>query len=526
MSPAQVFVCAADADSLARDALEKTLQPLVRQSVLTVWHMGRIPAGANIKDELNRYVAHSLVFVVLISADLIATHAELIEQIMLQKSRGAKVLPIQLRPALLAGTGLEELKALSVKNEDDWIECAEAIRRAVEAPLPILFLAANPNDADRTLRLGEELTAIATELQQAKHGVRFALQHAPGGQLADLYQAVLRHKPLIVHLGGHGTPSKEIVFLAENGGGVPVPVQAVVDFFAILSGHNLRGVVFTNCFSDETARGVAQHIDWTIGVAGEIKDASVIKFSRAFYSALSEGESVETAFELGKTTLVLSSLPHADRLRLYLAPPGMARSTSADPLPPVVEAKMVSRLFGEVAAIALQPKARPFAILGLFNRRSVAAVSALAAAVALTITMYAPPVYYPLPAYVLAISGDREMLGARNAEGRLTMDSVLCLELRPAEPVSGPIRVKAFLRVAGKLQPWPISLNRLPRGSFSFKVPIRDLPDLLPGKNTLIFVLGRMEDEISDEQVASFLDKGTGRAASFQILQHDILVVP
>jgi hypothetical protein len=63
--------------------------------------------------------------------------------------------------------------------------------------------------------------------------------------------------------------------------------------------------VLNACYSDEQARGIAESVDCTVGMTGEVDDEAARIFAAAFYRALGFGKSVARAFDEGRTALLM-----------------------------------------------------------------------------------------------------------------------------------------------------------------------------------------------------------------------------
>ena len=168
-----------------------------------------------------------------------------------------------------------------------------------ERPIRILFLAANPIDT-QPLRLDEEMRAIDRALREAEFRDRFEVKQQWAVRIGDLQEALLRHRPDIVHFSGHGTASSEIVLQDESGTGQVVPQDALSRLFSVLR-DNIRCVVLNACYSEPQAQAIADHIDSVVGMTNAVGDDAAIEFATAFYRALGYGRDVQTAFDLGRT---------------------------------------------------------------------------------------------------------------------------------------------------------------------------------------------------------------------------------
>src|SRR5262249_46459762 len=96
----------------------------------------------------------------------------------------------------------------------------------------ILFLGADPAD-DTRLALGEEVREITHRLRDTPNGrdVTFAQEWAvrPG----DLQGDLLRHRPSVVHFGGHASAAGELLLEDEQGKAVPVSLEALSSLFRL-----------------------------------------------------------------------------------------------------------------------------------------------------------------------------------------------------------------------------------------------------------------------------------------------------
>lgn len=200
---------------------------------------------------------------------------------------------------------------------------------AVESKLPgnastngtmkILLLASNPTTTDRVL-LDEEVHAIEENIARSagRDSVRVVSKWAvrPG----DLHQALLDHEPTIVHFSGHGAGRSGIVLHGD----VPdaeyrVTGDALRHLFATLRG-NIRVVVLNACESSEQANKVAEVIDFVIGMDDSVDDETARKFSAAFYLGIASARAIDTAFNMGISSVKLHGLPDDHVPRLYVRP--------------------------------------------------------------------------------------------------------------------------------------------------------------------------------------------------------------
>jgi tetratricopeptide (TPR) repeat protein len=182
--------------------------------------------------------------------------------------------------------------------------------------IKILFLGANPSDST-WLAIDREVREITQRLRATPHGARFEIEQEWAVQVSDLQAALLRHRPDIVHFGGHGRATGEILVADEIGNAVPIRPSALAELFRIL-GDSIRCVVLNACYSEHQAEAIRRHVDCVVGMSGAIKDGASIAFSGAFYETLGFGRPVKTAFELGKNQIDLTGLLDADVPKLLV----------------------------------------------------------------------------------------------------------------------------------------------------------------------------------------------------------------
>ncbi len=173
----------------------------------------------------------------------------------------------------------------------------------------ILFLAANPAGVHQ-LRLDEESREIQQKIRATKYRDTLEFVTCWAVRAEDLQQALLEHRPHIVHFSGHGSRGAEIILRDRDGRGRRVSREALSGLFSVLA-DRIRLVVFNACYSRPQAEAIAEHIDCAVGMTDVIEDETAIAFAAAFYRAIGFGRSIEEAFALGKSELGLLGIPGA-----------------------------------------------------------------------------------------------------------------------------------------------------------------------------------------------------------------------
>ena len=187
-------------------------------------------------------------------------------------------------------------------------------RLGQDSLITVLFLAANPSDSTR-LCLDEEQREIDLALRSSEHRNRFDLRSHGAVRPKDLQHLLLRYRPTIVHLSGHGSSASEILLQDDYGVSVPVQPDALRRLFQVL-GDNIRCVVLNACYTESQAEAISDHVDCVIGMSSLISDQTAIRFASSFYQALGFGRDVKTAFDLGCNQVALAGIPEEDSPRL------------------------------------------------------------------------------------------------------------------------------------------------------------------------------------------------------------------
>jgi hypothetical protein len=171
----------------------------------------------------------------------------------------------------------------------------------------ILFLSANPSDTAR-LRLGQEMRDIKEKLQVAKMQDHFSFHEMTSVRPGDLSQAVHDVEPQIIHFAGHGKSTGELCFENEDGEIHEVQPDALASLFELIA-NQVGCVILNACYSKIQAKVIAKHIDYVIGMSGEISDKAAITFAVGFYKALGGGRLFEEAYRFGIVELKLLNIP-------------------------------------------------------------------------------------------------------------------------------------------------------------------------------------------------------------------------
>jgi hypothetical protein len=120
----------------------------------------------------------------------------------------------------------------------------------------------------------------------------------------DLLQSFNQFLPHVVHFSGQGNASGELVLLDRESKPRSIKRPALIRLFETLK-DNIRLVVLNASHSHAQAIALTKYIDCAIGMRGPVSESAAIIFAAAFYRGLAFGRSILSAFEQGRTALML-----------------------------------------------------------------------------------------------------------------------------------------------------------------------------------------------------------------------------
>jgi hypothetical protein len=172
----------------------------------------------------------------------------------------------------------------------------------MERKIRVLFLAANPRDTPR-LALDEEIRQIRGRIRGAELGHRIDVQTELALRPHELPAALMRHQPDLVHFSGHGTSDGSLCLVNDATGQTQaLAAEELIALFKPLA-RDLRCVVLSACHSAAQAQAIVSCVPCVISMARAVKDDAATAFAAGFYEALAFGQSVQTAFDLGRAQM-------------------------------------------------------------------------------------------------------------------------------------------------------------------------------------------------------------------------------
>ncbi len=173
-------------------------------------------------------------------------------------------------------------------------------------PIKILILTANPsNTGSDPLRLDAEVRRIEEAMQRSRHRDRFQISTKLAIRPTDLRQALLDHRPQIVHFSGHGTEAQGLVLENDAGKAQLVSTEALAGLFGSFETGEIECVLLNACYSEIQATAIHQFVDCVIGMNQPIGDKAAVQFAEGFYDALGAGSDYEEAYKIGCSAIAL-----------------------------------------------------------------------------------------------------------------------------------------------------------------------------------------------------------------------------
>jgi len=193
----------------------------------------------------------------------------------------------------------------------------------------VILLAADPTKSG-SAQLDEEVRTIVSRIRTAdEYRADHVLEIIPclAVRAEDLLPALMQHKPQIVHFSGGGnndngnttSSNGEICILNDAGRARPLNANALVHLLKTVRDH-VRVVFLTSCGSESQTDAMKSTVDCTILTTKPIGNKDTLKFVASFYRALGFGRSLQEAFDMGKSSLLMEGVPEDELPEISLLP--------------------------------------------------------------------------------------------------------------------------------------------------------------------------------------------------------------
>ena len=252
----------------------------------------------------------------------------------LARQKRKKVIPLLVEGGVIPET-LQNTENVNIvegdqeHNERELMRLAAAIKalpqrgddgRGVE-PVKILLLASNPL-GEPPLDLDEEIRQIKRSLQSARFRDLFDFQPEVAVQYGELSELIQDYEPQILQISGHGKPDGTIYLRDEKGNPHPLRPEALPALLRAFD-HTIELIILNACGSIAQAELLKEHVNCVVTVAGQIKSSAALRFSSSFYQGLAYGRSVQQAFDLSASELIIADQPDQVRKPQLTVQPGI-----------------------------------------------------------------------------------------------------------------------------------------------------------------------------------------------------------
>ena len=175
--------------------------------------------------------------------------------------------------------------------------------------LKIVLLATNPHG---DLRTDIEVRDIGIAIRKANLRDAVMLKHIPAARLSDLLSELNELRPDVIHISGHGG-SKTLVMEDEDNrvGGVSISYELVREFLDATDSPP-RVLVLNACDTYQGADVFLSAVEVVVAMSDKIDDAAAGYFATQFYSAICNGQSIDSALKQGKAVLRAGGFQDAD----------------------------------------------------------------------------------------------------------------------------------------------------------------------------------------------------------------------
>lgn len=159
-------------------------------------------------------------------------------------------------------------------------------------PPAVLVLTSNP--ADDPLWTEEEYRKIHQELRQAPLRDTLRVLKATAVRSTHLLSELDHHQPDILHFSGHGSKDS-LCFVDDQGNKEDIYNDALLRAFQ--QAPSVKVLVLVACDSRSLALKASRVFPVTIGMNGKLMDTAAAEFSSHLYLGISQGYSLQKAFD-------------------------------------------------------------------------------------------------------------------------------------------------------------------------------------------------------------------------------------
>lgn len=200
----------------------------------------------------------------------------------------------------------------------------------------VLFLATNPNQSGLSAEEAARQTAqkISSSASDSHRSDSLEFVSCLASRSDDLLPALMQHTPTVLHYLGDekgSCPNDGSIVVQDDTGQLrAINENALKHIFATLRSQKLRVVILNSCHNCGTQLdAIKDTVDFTIEMRNGKKESSSkadLIFAASFYRALGMSRSLQEAFDMGKSSLLLEGIPVEETPKLYARSDGIDAS--------------------------------------------------------------------------------------------------------------------------------------------------------------------------------------------------------
>lgn len=205
---------------------------------------------------------------------------------------------------------LSHTRALIDDVEGRMTRKLEAIRPPKAEPLRILYLTAA---SEGDLRVDKEIRRVKKGIKSATHRDQVVIEHLSAATASDLLDGLTSMRPHVLHFSGHAN-EEVLAFDTEATGDNPGQLISAGLFARAVGSVDEPPflVVLNACKSGGHLEKLLEFVPIAIGMRDSVGDADASSFAARFYSAITEGQSVGSAYKAARVQMELDGMDDAE----------------------------------------------------------------------------------------------------------------------------------------------------------------------------------------------------------------------
>ena len=197
----------------------------------------------------------------------------------------------------------------------------------------ILCLTSDSSEADGSIQLGRQASAIRNELERSCARGQFEVVTQLAAEPMDLLRVLRKLKPTVVYFVSSGLETTESrpgqvlagdrfegLFFRGRGGRPQFLSPSSVEETFGAAGQSVRLVVLSGCYVDLQAEALLRHVDCVVGTRGTVQPEATQAYAVGFMGAIGDHESVAAAHKQACAAINLEGLGGGEPPQMKVRP--------------------------------------------------------------------------------------------------------------------------------------------------------------------------------------------------------------